>query len=183
MRDNAAGRKAQRVGRQFESFVDDQHERARELGIVADVEHNQAHVEVIGGRPQYIEPGKADYTGILEGGRYFATEAKSTLSSRFGRNEVTTKQQAHLERVALAGGLSLLLVEFRTTAVFHRYAIPWLEVPWVIMKTAESVVQKDIVKWLVVEGDCYLARWHPGGARSCLVSTNPRVSGRRYARE
>lgn len=167
------GRRAKAAGSAWETWIETQHEKARHFGILAHVEHAEPHTRVINGRVEYTEKGVADYFGTLEGGRSLATETKSTKASRFPRNEVSSKQQDHLERVARAGGLALLAIEFRVVETFGtwqrlRFAVPWLEVPWQIKRTAESVSAEDLKGW-EVHSECYLKRWHAGGTPSTPV--------------
>lgn len=164
----AKGRRSQAIGDAFESWVDGQHEGARRLGILAHVEHNQARSRVVKGRLIYTATGIADYTGVLVGGRTLAAEAKAVAGGRLPRSRIEEKQARHLDAVALAGGLAFLLVEFHAqskfTAVFTRYAVPWREVPWRIVKTAESVdVGALYDEWEVQPGTCYLSPYHAGG--------------------
>lgn len=175
MRNNSAiGREAQFVGGVFEDWINIQHDKARYLGILAHVEKTQAVAKIVHGRLIYTENGVADYIGTLEGGRSFAVEAKSRKDARLLRSEVSVKQQDHLERVGRAGGLALLLVEFRATDRRQRFAVPWLEVPWQVKRTAESVSVEDLAITAEIRGweadaECYLNRWHAGGRPSTPV--------------
>jgi hypothetical protein len=199
------GRQNKALGDAFEDWLNTQHTLAGQLGILAHIEKTQAKTKVIGGKLIFEKPGVADYIGCLEAikpivvrsegvgnisikmpARYFAAEAKSTDDVRLPRNCVEPKQQEHLTAVAKAGGLALLVIEFRgaTNYSHHHYAIPWLEVPWIVLRTAESVLEKDIGQWLITPGTCYLSRWHSGGPRSGShhvgeSSTRPRI----YPRE
>lgn len=187
MRVNRAesGRQAKFSGDAWESWVETQHEKAKHLGILAHVTHTQAIAKVIHGRLTYTKKGDADYVGCLESGlvggnslglaRYLAVEAKSTKDARFPRNEISSKQQEHLGCVDRAGGLALLLVEFREPSC-RRFAVIWHSIPWQVKRTAESISADDLKGWEVVP-ECYLKRWHAGG----VSSTAARM--RRYARE
>lgn len=189
-RSSITGRQAKAAGDAFEAFLEQQHEVALQLGILACVEHNEPHAKVIGGRLMYTERGVADYTGVLDrSGRAVAVEAKSTKAERLMKSAVSSKQQDHLDRVARAGGLALLVVEFRRelpAAVqlqialwpmqaaeemlrqhFRRYVCPWEKVKWQVLKTAESVSEIDLFAdggW--IWGACYLERFHPRGTPS-----------------
>lgn len=172
------GREQQRIGATFEDWLDAHHAEARKRGILAHVEKTEAHAKVIRGQLTYTKPGVADYCGVLDhGGRALAVEAKSTQGKRFNESAVEIKQQQHLSAVARAGGLALLLVEFRGVKV-ERFAVPWLGIPWSMQKTAMSVSADEIrpFGWLIV-GDCYLEKFHDGG-----VSSTP-VKYRKFARE
>jgi len=167
-RDNSAiGRAAQAVGASLESWIDAQHSVAKMSGILAHIAHNQAQSNVVGGRLIYTAAGVSDYTGILDGktGRYVGVEAKSTKAESLPRSAVKPKQQEHLEVVARAGGLALLVVEFRITELplRYRFAVPWLEVPWETKRSAESVSAELLGPWLIDPGTCYLERFHPRG--------------------
>lgn len=176
------GRYAKAVGDTHEQWVEAQHEMAKLLGILAHVHHNEPKVKLYEGRLNYDKMSVADYTGVLcgAGARTLATEAKSTADGRFPRSDVTQLQQEHLEAVAREKGLALLVLEFRAQVsapgtmawhtVKHRFAIPWLEVPWRVARSAEAVYLADLVSsdWRV-HPVCYLSRWHAGGPPSARV--------------
>jgi penicillin-binding protein-related factor A (putative recombinase) len=182
-RDNSAiGRLSQQVGEAFETWIDGQHDFALMQGILAHVEHNQAKTKVIGGRLQYVSKGTSDYTGVLDRiARAFAAETKSCKAKSFPRKQVKKKQQEHLTAVARAGGLALLVLEFRCTTpgqpYYQRFAVPWLEVPWETKRSAESVSAAALTKWLITPGTCYLERFHAKGTPTTVRR------GRVYARE
>jgi hypothetical protein len=166
-RDNAAiGRTAQAVGAGLESWADAQHEFAKTVGILAHVTHNQAQANVVGGRLIYTASGVSDYSGVLDrSGVAVAIEAKTSKANALPRANVKPKQQEHLEVVARAGGLALLLVEWRleTPPYRVRAAIPWLEVPWAVKRSAESLTMSDAEPWVIQPSTCYLERFHPRG--------------------
>jgi penicillin-binding protein-related factor A (putative recombinase) len=179
-RDNVAiGRLAQAVGGSFEDFVERQHEMAQRLGILAHVVHNQAQSKVVRGRLMFVAKGVADYTGMLVGGTTFCAEAKSTSAKSLARKAIDTKQAEHLDAVARAGGHAFLLVEFRIEVLplRLRFAVPWLEVPWVVKRSAKSVSADALEKWKIQPGTCYLSTVHPGGPPVGVRK------GRVYARE
>lgn len=180
-----AGRIAKAAGDAFENFIDEHHSKARSLRLLAHVEHNQAKAKVLpGGGLTYVGKGPSDYTGMLaDGGRVYAAEAKSVAGVRLMRSAIKKKQAEHLDAVARAGGLALLLVEFRREDVewmklpVTRYAVPWASVPWKKVKTAESVSEVDILPFLI-EGDCFLS-WHckpgpPGSVKPAPGRVYPR---------
>lgn len=178
----SGGRTAQQAGSNFESWIETQHEIAERLGILAHVEHSEPHAKMIGGRLTYASPGTADYFGTLDRcGLSYACEAKSTSAPRFQRSGIEPKQQKHLEAVARAGGLALLLVEFRYRQA--RFAIPWLQVPWEVKRTAESITPDSVGQWYIdgIPGDgrCYLSKFHEGGPRTSAGS----LRVRKFARE
>ena len=50
-------------------------------------------------------------------------------------------------------------MEFRGGSILVRAAIPWIEVPWKKMRTAESIYIYDVrSEWRVIPGECYLKR-------------------------
>lgn len=183
----AAGRAAKAAGDAFEAFLEEHHDRALQRGILAFIQHNQATTNVVGGRLIYTARGAADYSGVLNNGSATAVaiEAKSTKDSYLPRSAIELKQAEHLDAVAAAGGLALLLVEFRDEDVNSqqyasrdKFAIPWKQVPWKVKKTAESLDREDLFKafrerripeWWIVEtpgtpeySDCYLSRFFAG---------------------
>lgn len=204
MRDRASnsisGRKAKAAGNKSEAWLDTQHEIALRFGILARIDKIDPPAVVRSGRVEFGERTGADYIGMLGSSppghvhRYLAVEAKSTEDVRLYKSEVKPAQQKHLDQVSLGGGLALLFVEFRGEPVYQtapggavfstpftpyrRYACPWLETPWQVLKTAESVSEIDLMKhgWLIA-GECYLERFHPRGTPTSV----PRF--RKYARE
>jgi hypothetical protein len=183
VRDNVKiGRLSQAVGEHFENWIDGQHEMAMRLGILAHVEKNEPHSKMLGGHLIHTAPGVADRTGTLEGGRSLAVECKSTSDKRLSKSAISKRQAEHLDAVGRAGGLALLLVEFRslTAPLYRRFVVPWLEVPWKVLRSAKSLEPADIERGLMIlPGTCYLARWHAGGPRSSSHGIRQRV----YARE
>lgn len=177
---SARGRAAQAAGESFEGWLDGQHSFALINGILAHIEHNQAKTKMIKGRLRYVAKGTCDYTGVLDRvGRTVAVEAKSTKAKSFSLKGVKKKQQDHLTATALAGGLALLVVEFRsiTQPYRARYAIPWLDVPWIIKKSAKTISPSQLEKWKVAIGECYLEKYHARGVPTSRLNT------RTYARE
>jgi len=174
-----AAREAQFVGSFFENWIEGQHNAAVTLGILAHWFHPQPRFYNKGGLWMPAERSVADFVGVLEGVRVFgsgpildpartyAAEAKSVKSGRMPRSIVASQQAGHLEAVARAGGLALLVGEFRLENVRMRFACPWLDVPWEVARTTESVTPELMAPWDVSKyPDCFLKRWHPGGARS-----------------
>jgi hypothetical protein len=166
------GRQNKATGDAFEAWIDNQHALAGQLGILAHVVHNEAHSKVVGGQLIFTAAGVADYSGVLHGGKYVAIEAKSTADDRLARSAVTQTQQNHLTAVANAGGLALLLVEFRSSEL-TRIAVPWLEVPWKVLRTAESVSKAELLvqRWAAQPDNCYLARFHHGSTNRYIVGS------------
>lgn len=184
VKNSRRGRIAQYVGDAGESYAEGQFMMALRLGILAHYEHNEPRTNFINGQLMHEKPSVSDYTGMLEGGRVLAEEVKSRAAKRLYKSEVEPKQQAHLEATARGGGLAILLVEFRSASApfFRRFAIPWLEVPWQVVKSAESisVEQPELAQWLIQPDTCHLLRWHAGGPRSWNWSPQPK---RVYPRE
>ena len=137
-----SGREAQRAGQSFESWLEDQHEEGKRLGLLAHVEHTQGRAKMVGGRLKYVGKGVADYVFCTGLGRYGAAEAKSVKGERLARLAIEPLQARHLDAVVEAGGVSLLLVEFRLDINGYppvRYAVPWAVVPWQVLRSAESL--------------------------------------------
>ena len=187
-RNSIAGRKAQVAGSSFESWLHEQHEVAKRLGILAHVDKIDPPAVVRNGRVEFGEKTVSDWVGMLDGGsaRYLAEEQKSTLKEYLPRAEVSKKQQEHLSSTARGRGLALLLVEFRgelSDRLLHtmfppvlyghaqhsprRYCVPWHSTPWQVLKTAESVSEESLRAggW-AVRGECFLERFHPRGTPS-----------------
>lgn len=204
------GRKAQIAGDALESWVSAEHDKALCFGILAHVDKIDPPAEVRGGRIVFGEKTVSDYVGLLAPAplgndvirnypptvwaelravrvsRYYACEAKSTELTYLPRSKITRKKQAHLDVVARAGGLALLVVRFTsepgTEALkqalnwteherFHRwsrtYAVPWQAIEWQVLKTAESVSEEALRAggW-AVSGECFLERFHSRGVPS-----------------
>lgn len=170
-----AGQQAQSAGSTFESWLEAQHEKAIRSGILAHIEHNQPHAKIINGRLIYVESGVSDYTGVLDNkvATSVAIEAKSSKIDRLAYSVIKRKQADHLDAVAHAGGLALLLAEFRHEALPRRFAIPWLEVPWAILRSAKSISSTDVAQWEISRdpAGCYLSRFHEPGPKSLPKKT------------
>lgn len=169
-----AGRHAKASGDQFEVWMEGQLDHAMRLGILACWHHNEPKVKVYDGKVNYDKKSVADYSATFERhglGVSGAFEAKSTSAKNFPLNEVSLLQQRHLEAVAKAGGIALLVVEFRSAVapLFQRFAIPWLDVPWIVLKTAKTINVSLLNQWVIPPGTCFLSRWHTGGPRSSPI--------------
>lgn len=166
-------RRSRNIGEDFEGVVDVWHSAAGLRGALAHVIHNMPPSKFVNGQLMYEKPGAADYTGVLHGGQYLAAEAKSVIpDGRLTKSRISPLQQQHLNAVEAAGGLAFLLVEFRVHhSVNHRqYAIPWHEVPWKVLRSAESLDECDIaVCYQVPAGSDYLLRYHPGSDSRYIV--------------
>lgn len=175
----AVGRANKSAGDAFEIWLNLQHREAIRRGFLACVEKSEPHTKIINGRVVYTARGVADYFGTLAAGTRstdsfsarvrpaasvldgisFAVEAKSTADERLAHAEVKPKQAEHLDAVSRAGGLALLLVEFRGGSVPVRCAVPWAEVPWRKLRTADSVGIAEIERWIITPGENYLMRF------------------------
>lgn len=151
----------QASGARFEAWVEAQHAVARNRGLLVHAEHTQAVARVIHGKVIYSVPGVADYVLCLRGGRYAAVEAKASDGLRLYRSRVGPLQARHLDATARGGALALLLVEFNEPST-ARYAVPWLDVPWGRMRSADSVCAADLLLWEIIPGNCYLERFVVG---------------------
>ncbi len=178
------GRYKKLVGDQFESWAEGQFNHAMRIGILATWHHNEPKVKIIYGQLKYDEKSVSDYSATFETtigapGRSGAFEAKSTGGKNFSLAKISPLQQKHLEAVARAGGIAMLLVEFRreTVPLFRRFAIPWLDIPWVTLRTAKSISADVVDRWEVAPGTCFLTSYHPGGPRSTPMP------GRKYPTE
>jgi penicillin-binding protein-related factor A (putative recombinase) len=163
-----AGRYAKHMGDMFESWLDGQHAMAKRDGILAHIHHNEPKTIMMKGILSYDKKSVADYSGTLEGGRSLAVEAKSWGNSEnFPRSQVDTLQAEHMQTVLRAGGLALLVVEFRIPFV-QRFAVPWQEVPWRVLRSAETTTAELLqgAGWKIPMDVCYLAKFHKGGVPS-----------------
>lgn len=158
----AVGRAKKQAGQLFEAWLDWQHAHAIALGYLAHVQRNEPGTRMVRGKVIYTAKAGTDYSGTLAStGKSFAAEAKSIKGSRLARSLIAPQQQAHLSAVAKAGGLALLLVEFRDGCERARFAAPWMEIPWQRLRTAESVDARALKAW-VIGAECYLERFAGG---------------------
>ena len=111
----------------------------------------------------YTSPGVSDYVFCTGMAGYGAAEAKSTKSESLPRKRIEPLQARHLDHTARVRALALLLVEFRLPDDVYHFAIPWLQVPWSVARTAESLTLSDALAvrpyCTVVPGQCYLSRY------------------------
>lgn len=179
------GRANKAAGDSLERWIEDQHTAAMAMGLIVHVEHYQPHAKMLGGRLVYVRAGVADYGLILaEGGISGAVEAKSTSAARLDRKEVKPAQARHLAACGGAGGLALLVVEFRQGGIKNRYAIPWLSIKWQVLRSAESVEEAELFSWRVPPGVCYLSRFvKPNLEVAAKVRALSPPLERRFARE
>ena len=164
------GRANKASGAKFELWLEYQHITALQLGILAHIEKTEPRATFVKGKLIYTAKSCADFVGVLDRcGTTIAIEAKST-KDRFYKSEVSDKQQDHLSRVAHAGGIALLAIEFRDKLISMplRFAIPWLSVPWRVAKTSESLTLEGLLKWPSIPETetCYLRQFHSIGPSS-----------------
>lgn len=153
-RHSLTGRKKQVAGALFEHWVEGQHKIALAKGLLVHVEHSEPHCKVINGRLIYTACGVADYFGTLAGGKSLAVEAKSIDSTSFPYRLIKPKQIKHLDAVANAGGVAVLLVNFAGV----KCAMEWRQVPWKVKRSAKSIDLEDVQRYEVpsTTSACYL---------------------------
>lgn len=181
--DSAAHRKSREIGEDFEAIVDKWHTMAGLRGALAHAVHNAPPSRVVNGKLIYEKAGVADYTGVLHGGLYLASEAKSVKpGERLAKARISPEQMKHLDAVEAACGRAFLLVEFRVEkSIAHKhYAIPWQQVPWKVVRTAESLDERDLaICYQVPAGSDYLVPYHKGSDKRYIVGALKHV----YPRE
>lgn len=128
------------VGKAFETSIGNKLRVLQQLRIVAWWEHQQPAMFKLKGLWRKGAPSGADFSGILEGGRGFAVEAKSIGPKKSGApislvleddDHFSPKQREHLNAAASAGAAAFLAVQFRREAAPWVVAIiPWRDVPW-----------------------------------------------------
>lgn len=162
-----AGRFAKAVGDLFEGWFAGQCDFAKRKGQLAHIHHNEPKTVITKAGLKHAKKSVADNSGALEGGRSLVAETKSTGSIDFPRSEVLPLQQDHLERNACAGGLSLLVVEFRSPRI-RRFSVPWMHVPWQVKQSAETVTAELLAAggWEIMMDGGFLDKFHPGGPSS-----------------
>lgn len=148
----AASKEAQRQGVAFESWLNEQHDEAARLGLVAWVKHVSPKVRMIG-RGQWKVVGKAcaDFNGCAFDGKSVVIEAKSIGDARLSRSQLEPVQVEQLERTAGAGGAALVVVRFRSLPGSPVYAVPWQALPWRTKGKGASVDPADIEQWRVTQ--------------------------------
>lgn len=109
-------------------------------------------VAVPGGKRRQFSPvaeSGGDWVLMLNGGRYCAAEAKSCSAERFAKNTIPAHQQKHLDIAHAHGALAFLLLRFNWPGAAPSYFVPWAQVPWQVLKTAQSVHFSDLHPWRV----------------------------------
>jgi penicillin-binding protein-related factor A (putative recombinase) len=159
-----AGALAKAAGAAFEHWVEAQHGEAVRLGFLAMVTHLEP--AVIATRHGIIRkaPSGPDYMGCLADSRAYCCEAKTCSGPRFERARISPLQSAHLDAVSSAGGLALLLLEFREEKAalwtIRRFAGCWEALPWERARTAETLTAAGMAAaGCELAGGCYLAKF------------------------
>lgn len=173
------GRESQRAGKAFEVWIEGQLQKAEWLGILAHHHHNEPRTQYITRNGQkvleYVEPSVSDFQGVLEmmvtetHSRSLALEAKSTSKDRLLASAISADQRRHLDATARTRNLALLLVEFtKPLSLPERFCIPWLAVPWKVLRTAQSIALEDLTPWTIPRDPtgCFMKQFHPGGPSS-----------------
>jgi len=160
----AQGRAAQASGGALEAYLDDQHQRALDAGLLAWIGH-YGPATVTTGRTgalttRIVGAAPVDYLGCTRDGRLVAVEAKRCSGyldlEGHARASLAPHQRAQLEASDRAGGLALLVVSWRRAAGELRYAVPWGEV-----RHLHRLRPADLGGWELQDAGPggYLARW------------------------
>ena len=88
---------------------------------------------------RFVADAGADFVACLSSGEYVAIECKQTTNQRFPRSAISAVQEAHLD--AVPRSFLALLIDGR------RFLIPWRKVPWIKLRTAESVTAEECAAW------------------------------------
>ena len=150
---------ARNAGRAFEKLIKSHHDVAVLEGLLAFVFHVDPPVIPAKDRAIFLGPSGADFSGVVWNGLAFTAETKSTKDPHFQRSRISKLQLAHLDATARAGGVAVLVIEFRQERealwTYRRYAIPWRMVPWRIARTEARISPADLGAWEIL-GSCYL---------------------------
>jgi len=90
---------------------------------------------------KFVADAGADFVVCMQSGEYVAIECKQTTGRRFARSSISAVQVEHLD--AVPRSFLALLIDGR------RFLIPWRKMPWVTMRTKESVTADDCAIWEV----------------------------------
>lgn len=160
----AAGRHAKRVGDALEAWTRAQLQAAVLAGILAwwakieaGARYKPQRDTATGAWRQQLTWGAraaADFIAVRRADAVsVAIECKSVDGGRLARSAIEPQQVEHLQATADAGGVALLVVEYRTEgALVHtarQYAVPWCEVPWEVERTAWSAPEAPLARWRV----------------------------------
>lgn len=137
----AAGAASKKAGEQWEQHVSSQWlEPLRKAGVLTC--WHKLEPRKVGDR--FVADAGADFVACGASGEYFAIECKQTTARRFARSAISAVQAKHLDLVPRS--FLALLIDGR------RFLIPWRKVPWVRLRTAESVTAADCAIWEVKPG-------------------------------
>ncbi len=137
----ASGAASKRAGEAWERHVSDQWlEPLRKAGVLRC--WHKLEPRKVGDR--FVADAGADFVACLASGEYVAIECKQTTGRRFARSAISGVQEAHLD--AVPRSFLALLIEGR------RFLIPWRKVPWVTLRSAESVTAAECEIWELKPG-------------------------------
>lgn len=139
-----ARRRSQAKGAVWEKFVIEWLKRLKTAGALTAF--HKLEPTKVGDR--FTKDAGADFVCCTSSGQYVAIECKATDQERFKRSEVSQVQTAHLD--AVPRSFLALLIDGR------RFLIPWRKVPWVTLRTAESVTAADCAFWELLPGEWLL---------------------------
>lgn len=160
----AAGRHAKRVGDALEAWVRAQLSAAQLAGVItwfakieAGARYTPRRNPATGAWSQeltWAERAAADFIAVRAAdGLSVALECKSVEGTRLSRAAIEPQQVEHLDATHRAGGVALLVVEYRAEGALvtttRQYCVPWSEVPWEVERTAWSVPEKPLARWRV----------------------------------
>ena len=132
----AAGAASKRAGEAWEQHVSLQWlEPLRESGVIRC--WHKLEPRKVGDK--FVADAGADFVACGASGEYVAIECKQTTAGRFPRSSISAVQEAHLD--AVPRSFLALLIDGR------RFLIPWRKVPWVTLRSAESVAAADCAAW------------------------------------
>lgn len=147
----AAGAASKRAGEAWERHVSDQWlEPLRKAGVLTC--WHKLEPRKVGDR--FVADAGADFVACMQHGEYVAIECKQTKARRFARASISAVQVEHLD--AVPRSFLALLIDGR------RFLIPWRKVPWVTLRSAESVTSDDCAIWEVRGGGLSLIEMRLG---------------------
>lgn len=96
----------------------------------------------------------ADFVAVrARDGVSIAIECKSVEGARLAREAIEPQQVHHLAQTHCAGGVALVVVEFRDegqlTYGARQYCVPWDAMPWQRERSAWSVPEAPLARWKV----------------------------------
>ena len=136
-----AGAASKRAGEAWEQHVSSQWlEPLRKAGVIRC--WHKLEPRKVGDR--FVADAGADFVACGASGEYVAIECKQTAARRFARSSISGVQEAHLN--AVPRSFLALLIEGR------RFLIPWRKVPWVTLRSAESITAAVCAIWELKPG-------------------------------